>query len=79
MNKISKALKKFKTKERAELKKILLKVKSGKLDGLDIKKLKNKNNIFRIRKGRLRVIFIKKDDSVAILSIEKRSDNTYNL
>jgi mRNA-degrading endonuclease RelE of RelBE toxin-antitoxin system len=79
MDKISKALKKLRAEERTELKKILLKFKSGKFDNFDIKKLKSKNNIFRIRKGKFRIIFIKNDSSVIILAVEKRGDNTYNL
>ncbi len=79
MDKISKALKKLTNKERSELKIILIKIKSGKFDGFDIKKLKGEDNIFRIRKGKLRIIFIKNDNSINILAIERRSDNTYNL
>ena len=79
MDKISKALKKLTAKERSELKIILTRIKSGKFDGFDIKKLKGEDNIFRIRKGKLRIIFIKKDDKISLLAIERRSNNTYNL
>lgn len=79
MDKISKAIKKLSNKERKELKVILKKIKFKNLDGFDIKKLKGKDNIFRIRKGKLRIIFLKNENEFFILAIERRNDNTYNI
>lgn len=59
------------------MKEILLKIKSKNLEDLDIKKLKGREDVFRIRKGKLRIIFIYKKQKIYILSIERRSDNTY--
>jgi mRNA-degrading endonuclease RelE of RelBE toxin-antitoxin system len=79
MDKISKALEKFSNKDKDIIKNILLKIKNNFLLGLDLKKLKNKNDIFRVRKGKVRIIFkIEKDRQVNILAIERRSDKTYN-
>lgn len=78
MDKISKALKKLSVQERKELKVILGKIKSGELNGFDIKKLKGKDNIFRVRKGSIRIIFLK-DKDISILAIERKNDNTYNI
>ncbi|MDP3057506.1 MAG: hypothetical protein Q8N37_03235 [bacterium] len=79
MDKIVKALEKLSVKDRGLIKTILLKIKSDSLSGLDLKKLKNCDNIFRVRKGKLRVIFKKQDNGRCfILAIEKRSDKTYN-
>jgi len=79
MDKIAKALKNLLPKERDLTKKILLKIKNNSLLGLDLKKLKNCDNIFRIRHGKLRIIFKKDDDGECyILAIERRSDKTYN-
>ena len=79
MDKIEKELKKLSQKEKEEIKKILLSIKDNSLSGFDIKKLKNCDNIFRIRKGKIRIIFKKNNDNtISILTIEKRSDNTYN-
>ena len=48
--------------------------------GLDLKKLKGLKNIFRLRKGRIRVIFSLEDKKEPrILAIERKSDTTYNL
>lgn len=79
MDKIAKALESLSSKERELIKAILLKIKGGFLDGLDIKKLKNCEDIYRARKGKLRIIFKRADDkNVSVLAIERRSDNTYS-
>ena len=79
MDKIAKALQSLSPKERQLIKDILLKIKSDSLRGFDLKKLKNHDDIFRIRKGKLRIIFKRQDDGqYFILAIERRSDNTYN-
>ncbi len=78
MDKIAKALKKFSPKEREEIKEILLKLKNNSLNRFDIKKLKGSDDIFRIRKGDIRIIYkIDKNDNLFILAVERRSDNTY--
>lgn len=79
MDRITKALKKLSSHEREIIKDILLKIRNGSLSGLDLKKLKNRNDIFRIRKGKMRIIFKKQDDNqYFILTIERRSDRTYD-
>ena len=79
MNKIVKALQNLSSREREIVKNILLKIKDSSLSGFDLKKLKNCDDIFRIRKGKLRIIFKKQaDDQYSILTIERRSNKTYN-
>lgn len=78
MDKIEKALKKLSDKEREITKFILSSLLEGEIKGLDIKKLKGREDIFRARKEKLRVIYkIDKDKKVFILAIERRSENTY--
>jgi mRNA-degrading endonuclease RelE of RelBE toxin-antitoxin system len=77
VDKIEKALKKLTEKERREVKSILIKIQKGKTEDLDIKKLKGRNDIFRVRKGRIRIIFQKNNENISILFIERRSDKTY--
>ncbi|MEK9130483.1 MAG: hypothetical protein AAB526_03775 [Patescibacteria group bacterium] len=78
MNKIAKALQKLSLKERKLIKNILLKIKADSLSGFDLKKLKNCDNIFRVRKGKLRIIFKKEvSGQCFILTVERRSDKTY--
>lgn len=77
MDKVSKVLQKLNQKERQILKEILMEIKGGNMKGLDLKKLKSRENIFRVRKGKMRIIFYKKENSIRILSLERRSDATY--
>lgn len=78
MDKIQKLLNSLSNKEKLKIKEILLKIKSKNLESLDIKKLKGREDIFRVRKEKLRIIFIYKKNKIYILSIERRNDNTYN-
>ncbi len=77
MDKIEKALKKLSSKERILFKKILISIENGQFNKFDIKKLKNRADIYRLRKGKMRIIFRIEDKEIAILTLEKRSDNTY--
>ncbi len=79
MDKIKKALKSLLVSDRKIIKDILLKIQFGNWEFLDIKKLKNNDNIFRVRKGKMRIIFKSdKNGNIKILAIEKRLDTTYN-
>jgi mRNA-degrading endonuclease RelE of RelBE toxin-antitoxin system len=77
MDKISKALKKLTEKERRLIRDILQKINSGKLKGLDLKKLVGREDIFRVRKGDLRVILRLEKKKYYLLTIERRSEKTY--
>ena len=77
MDRISKFLNKLSQKERDFVDIILSKILARKFETFDIKKLKGKNDEFRIRKGSIRIIFTMSNDSLKILSIERKSVNTY--
>lgn len=77
MDKISKLLKRLGSKERRQIKELLLKIESGNFVGLDVKKLKDQEDIFRVRRGDLRIIFQHKNKISTILTIERRSEDTY--
>jgi len=65
-------------KERKKIKEILAQLKNRQTENLNIKKLKGRDDVFRIRKGEIRIIYrtdIK--NNILILSIERRSDTTY--
>lgn len=81
MDKIAKALLKLSNKERIAVKELLEKIKKGDISfrDLDIKKLKNFDNIFRIRKGKIRIIFLKEEKKIKLLTIERRNNNIYNI
>jgi len=78
MDKIEKALNKLSSGERKKLKKIFIQIDRKDFENLDLKKLKGRNDVFRIRKSNIRIIFRKIDNSIKILSIERRSSKTYN-
>lgn len=79
MDKIKKALQKLSPQEKSLVKKILLSIKANSLSSFDLKKLKNHQDIYRIRKGKLRIIFKKNnDEEYFVLAIERKSDTTYN-
>ena len=77
MDKISKSLQKLSVQEQKNLKDILTSISKGDFSELDLKKLKARKDIFRVRAGKMRIIFYKKEDFVKVLSIERRSDKTY--
>ena len=52
-------------------------IELGRLDGTDIKKLKGQKDIYRVRKGDMRIIFVKTDFETYILAVERRTDTTY--
>lgn len=47
--------------------------------GLNIKKLKGYQDIFRLRKSKIRIIFTKIGKNIRIINIERRKEDTYNL
>lgn len=79
MDKISKALGKLTPKTKEHIKKIVIALQSGRFDNLDIKKLKGQTNIFRLRKGNIRIIYQIRNNDLSILKIEQRKETTYNL
>ncbi|OGK40134.1 hypothetical protein A3F34_03305 [Candidatus Roizmanbacteria bacterium RIFCSPHIGHO2_12_FULL_44_10] len=77
MNKIDKALARLTLKERGQTKSVLEKISANELAGLNIKKLRGHDDIFRVRKGDLRIIYRKQDEKIIVLAIERRSEKTY--
>ena len=73
-----KALKKLTQKEREQVKKILAALASKKSFGLDIKKFKGREDIFRVRKGDIRIVYRNSCGAIFILLIERRNEKTYN-
>ena len=78
MDKLDKALSKLSTEERKTTKKLLLQLQSGNFRTLEVKKLREKSDIYRVRKGNLRIIYhLGKDKTIFVLAIERRSKGTY--
>ena len=77
MDKIKKALSKLSLKENQKVKEILLQIDKSSFQGLNTKKLKGRIDIFRVRQGNIRIIFSKKNNSIKVLTIERRGSKTY--
>lgn len=79
MDKIEKAWQRLTPEERETVKDILVKLKNRQFQNLNLKKLKGRDDIFRVRKGRIRIIYRAGVASqIFILAIERRNDTTYN-
>lgn len=77
MDKVSKLLKKLTGPEKKVLQKLLKQVGRTGLEGLDVKRLVGREDIFRIRKSDLRVILRLEKGKFFILTVERRSEKTY--
>ena len=76
---LKKLLSRFNLEDRIILEFLIAKTISLNWQGLDIKKLKGYQNIFRLRKGKLRIIFIKNNKYIRIINIEHRKETTYKI
>jgi len=77
MDKIDKALNELIFKEKGRIKNIIKALQLGRFDNLDIKKLKGFQDVFRVRKGRLRIVYQLLGRKIIFLKIDKRKKNTY--
>lgn len=79
VDKISKVLDKLTDKEKNQIKMILKDLLAGRYANYDLKKLKGRDDIYRVRKGKIRIIYRLDDDKqIYLLAIERRNDTTYN-
>lgn len=77
MEKIKKFLLKLSPEERQRVEEILLHIVGGKVEHLNVKKLKGYKDVYRVRFGSIRIIFTKRDMNRKILDVSRRSDSTY--
>lgn len=77
MNRLDKFLFKLNKKAREVVKKAVVLILSGNFSMLDIKKLKGNQNRYRVRVGKIRIIFDQTKDGNKIQDISYRNDNTY--
>jgi mRNA-degrading endonuclease RelE of RelBE toxin-antitoxin system len=77
MDKIQKALRSLTAKERTLLESLLRKLASNDTAGLNIQKLKGHDDIFRLRKRDLRLIFRRSAGDLYLLAIERRAEKKY--
>ena len=79
MDKVLKALNKLVPKEKKQVKNIIKALQSGRFDNMDIKKLRGEGDIFRVRKGSIRVIYQMRNNQMFVLKIGHRKEATYKL
>jgi mRNA-degrading endonuclease RelE of RelBE toxin-antitoxin system len=76
-DKIQKALQKLKPKERQIIYAIIKQLVAGNIDKLDIKQLKGNKDIYRVRKGDIRIIYFRDNQNIKLLQVARRNEKTY--
>ncbi len=78
MGNLGKQLKRLSPKERGEIEHLVQRILNRNFVGIECKKLKGVKNLFRVRKGKIRIIFETGENKKPnILSIERRREDTY--
>lgn len=78
VDRMTKNLKKFSKSERDNILELMGRIQTNDLVGMDIKKLRDRTDAFRVRKGNIRIIFRKIEQGVnRIIAVERRSESTY--
>lgn len=78
VDKITKFLNKRNKKGRKAALDLIEKVRKGQLEGCDVVQLKGNKNIFRLKKGRIRIFFEKYKKEFIVKKICYRDDQTYS-
>jgi mRNA-degrading endonuclease RelE of RelBE toxin-antitoxin system len=76
-DKIKKILSKLSSRERELVKLLLLRIKLDDTEGLDIKQLKGHKDLFRARKGQIRIVFRRSENDIFVIRIDRRNEKTY--
>jgi mRNA-degrading endonuclease RelE of RelBE toxin-antitoxin system len=77
MDRIEKFLAKLSKEERLEVESYIENILRGKTTNIYTKKLRGRDDIFRFKKGKIRIIYKKEIAGVRIISIGHRNNNTY--
>ena len=77
MDRTEKFLKKLSAKELLLVEEVIVNLYKEKVAGLDIKKLKGHNDVYRVRYNSIRIIFRKVNKEIMILETSRRSEKTY--
>ncbi len=79
MRRIDKFLAKLDNENRDKIFSILIRVRAGNFENLNLKKLSGYESRYRVRVGRYRILFETNNGAVQIIDVDKKNDNTYNL
>lgn len=74
---VTKFLARVTKEERNLLLEMVDKILKNKLAGLNAKKLVGSTNVYRVRKGKFRLIYKRTKSDCIIMSIDRRSEKTY--
>jgi mRNA interferase RelE/StbE len=78
MDKLTKEMRKLSHNDLARVYAVLEKIKHGNIDSLQIKLLRGHQNTYRVRVGRIRVIYTAdKNGSIRLLAVHQRNEKTY--
>lgn len=77
MDRNQKFLKRLSDKEFAAVEKILQQILIRDTTDIDIKKLSGYRDIYRVRHGNIRIIFLDTGNYTEVLEISRRSEQTY--
>ena len=77
MDRNQKFLKRLSNKELIAVEKVLQKILIRDTTGLDIKKLSGYRDIYRVRTGNIRIIFLDTGNYTEVLEIARRGEQTY--
>lgn len=77
MDQFAKYASKLSPDERGRYKELLVRIKSGNIAGLDIKKLKGHHARYRVRLGATRIIYEVVGGIYNLVQVGSRNDNTY--
>ena len=77
MDRNKKFLKKLSDKEFQLVHETLGKIQARKVSKLDIKKLSGYKDVYRVRAGNIRIIFLDSPQEIQILEIARRNEKTY--
>jgi mRNA-degrading endonuclease RelE of RelBE toxin-antitoxin system len=76
-DKIKKVLAKLSAKDREIVKLLILRIKLNDTIGLNISQLKGHTDLYRVKKGRLRIVYRKNKKEFKIIKIDLRNEKTY--
>lgn len=77
VDKLTKFLKKRDRKTALSILDMLEQLSRGDLSNMDVKKIRGRKNVFRIRKGRIRIVFAKRGNRIFVIRVDYRDEHTY--
>ena len=78
MDKIRKFIKKLPKGYKLKIESLIVQIINKDFSNLDVKKMQGIDNIYRVRKGDIRVVYLDSKNLIEIKSIGWRDESTYN-